>query len=156
MKNLNCFLFESYIEYQLINESNIKVFPKRGKVAKFSWWKGNHAIERQKERNITDKEVTDAIFGAYNDIKKLFSEGKLVQSINGIDSLIIIIDSRKDRENPVCVCIYLRSNYGTKKLNSPSFILKTVFKKTESNQSDFSGLIRNGSKRNGENIIYLY
>lgn len=156
MKELTSFIIESLVDFILINEQNMQVFPKPGKFAKLSWWKGDHAAQRQKERSVTDTEITDAIFSAYNDIKKLFADGKIRQSRDGKDSYIVIIDARKNKVNPTCICLYIRSNRSSKKLDRPSFTIKTVFKKTEENQKDFSALLRNGSKREGENIIYLY
>lgn len=139
----------------LILEWNIKVFPEKGKFAKLSWWKGEHCEERQKERNVKDSEITDALFGAYNDIKELFKNNKLKVSKTGKDSNFIIVDARKQKENPICVVGFLRKNDHPNKLDKPSFTIMTVFKKNDENQKNFSALMRNGS-RNNEEIIWLY
>lgn len=162
MKLITDFIFEQYYgEFafcEIINEENVKIFPPKGKFAKFSWYAGDHAGLRQKERKVSNKEITDAIFSAYDEIKKLFSDGNLKISKNGEDSNAIIIDARKDRQNPTCICIFIESNASKTNLKYPKIIVKTVFKKTEENQSDFSALMRaaKGKSRKEEKIIWLY
>ena len=162
MKLITDFIFEQYYgEFafcEIINEANIKIFPPEGKFAKFSWYSGEHADERKKQRNVQNKDITDAIFAAYDELKKLFADNKLKVSKDGKNSYAIIIDARKNRENPTCICLFISSNASKTTLKYPKIIIKTVFKKTEEKQSDFSGLMRaaKGKSRDEENIIWLY
>lgn len=82
MKKINEFLNESFNSFTILyewqlNESNERIFPKNGQYAKLRIDVGDHAFQRQQERYVSNKQVIDAIFGAYNDINGLFKSGQL-------------------------------------------------------------------------------
>ena len=143
-------------EQEMLLERNERIFPSQhGKHEKLEIWAGEHCKLRQKERNVSDKEITDAIFGAFTDIRSAYREGKINLSYNGEDSQFVITDARRDKHNPVVVVAFIYKMLGAKnkkdmnpKFDRPSITVKTVFK-----GDDFSG-----SKANRENAhkIFLY
>ena len=143
-------------EQEMLLERNERIFPsQKGKHEKLEIWAGEHCKLRQKERNVSDKEITDAIFGAFTDIRSAYREGKINLSYNGEDSQFVITDARRDKHNPVVVVAFIYKMLGAKnkkdmnpKFDRPSITVKTVFK-----GDDFSG-----SKASRENAhkIFLY
>lgn len=149
-------LTELIIEHQLIQESNIRLFPsKRGQHEKLEIWVGDHCKQRQQERNVTDRQILDAVFGAYKDIKNLYKEGKLKLSKNGNDYQFVITDARKHKNNPIVVVGFIYKMLGSKnpsdinsKFDRPLFTIKTVF-----HGDDFSG---SKADRSNAQKIFLY
>lgn len=142
-------------ELEMLLERNERIFPQPGKHEKLEIWTGDHCKKRQKERKVSDKEIIDAIFGAFTDIRSAYREGKINLSYNGEDSQFVITDARKDKRNPVVVVAFVYKMLGAKnkkdmnpKFDRPSITVKTVYK-----GGDFSG-----SKANRENAhkIFLY
>lgn len=131
-----------------IFERNERIFPKPNKHAKFEVWTGDHCRLRQTERFVTDKEIIDAFYGAYSQIRKLFDENKIYVSKHyGKDTHFIIVDGRVDRSSPINIAAFLYRNNGNK-LQYPSFTVKTVYK-----GADFSGNIY---KHENVEKIFLY
>lgn len=157
MKKIEDFINESLNEFTIllqlddsINESNEQIFPKPGKYAKLKIDVGDHAYDRQKERKVTNNDIIDAIFGAYNDINKMYKEGILKVSKNGKDSRFLIVDSRKNQNEPINVVGFIFKNKHEKKLLNPIFIIKTVFK-----GDDFAGAKRVSDDAE-QHKIFLY
>ena len=164
MRHLLDYILESNLELdkykefeqEMLLERNERIFPsQQGKHEKLEIWAGEHCKLRQKERNVSDKEITDAIFGAFTDIRSAYREGKIKLSYNGEDSQFVITDARRDKHNPVVVVAFIYKMLGAKnkkdmnpKFDRPSITIKTVFK-----GDDFSG-----SKASRENAhkIFLY
>ena len=164
MRHLLDYILESNLELneykefeqEMLLERNEKIFPsQQGKHEKLEIWAGEHCKQRQKERNVSDKEITNAIFGAFTDIRSAYREGKIKLSYNGEDSQFVITDARRDKHNPVVVVAFIYKMLGAKnkkdmnpKFDRPSITVKTVFK-----GDDFSG-----SKASRENAhkIFLY
>lgn len=165
MKSLTFLLLE-----QLLLERNERLFADYGTERGMQVFKGEHCEERQKERNVSDNEIKSAVRAARGQIKKLYTDGKLVRSRNGEDdhsgkiTQICLVDTRKNKSNPTIIVLFLYgfsgrfdkdengvAIWGDKAI--PSFTIKTVFKKTEKDQPDFSGLM---NPKKHAKIIYLY
>lgn len=157
MKKIEEFINESLKEFTIIlslddsiNESNEQIFPKPGKYAKLKIDVGDHAYDRQKERKVSNKDIIDAIFGAYNDINKLYKEKTLKVSKSGQDSRFLIVDARRDKLKPINVVGFIFKNKNENKLSNPIFIIKTVFK-----GDDFAGAKRVSDDAE-QHKIFLY
>lgn len=144
---------EEFICEQLILEKNEIIFPKNREHGRCRIYVGDHGRERMQERKVSEKEILDAIFGAYKDISQKFKDGEIVQSKTGKDSRFVVVDARKDKNNPVCVSAFIFKSFKNNKLEHPSIIVRTVYK-----GDDFSGATRhNDSKKDKEEVkIFLY
>lgn len=160
MKCLLDYILES-IEYkefeqQMLLEKNEKIFPtQQGKHEKLEIWAGEHCKQRQRERNVSDMEITNAIFGAFKDIRSAYRNGDIKLSFNGEDSQFVITDARRDKHNPVVVVAFIYKMLGAKnkkdpdpKFDRPSITVKTVYK-----GDDFSG---SKADREHAHKIFLY
>ncbi len=160
MRHLLDYILESNeyreFEHEMLLERNERIFPsQQGKHEKLEIWAGEHCKQRQKERNVSDKEITNAIFGAFTDIRSAYREGKIKLSYNGEDSQFVITDARRDKHNPVVVVAFIYKMLGAKnkkdmnpKFDRPSITVKTVFK-----GDDFSG---SKASRDNAHKIFLY
>jgi hypothetical protein len=101
-------LEEMLLENMLIMESNTLRFPKKSEPSKFKLFTSEHCDQRMQERHVSEKELLDAVFGAYKDLNAKYKEKKLKQSYNGEDSRCVIVDARKNKNKPVCVVLFLR------------------------------------------------
>jgi hypothetical protein len=143
-------LEEMLLENMLIMESNTLRFPKKSEPSKFKLFTSEHCDQRMQERHVSEKELLDAVFGAYKDLNAKYKEKKLKQSYNGEDSRCVIVDARKNKNKPVCVVLFLRHSFSENKLYKPTFICKTVFK-----GEDFTGATHARDTK-GEFKIMLY
>lgn len=149
-------LFESILEAQMILEMNTRLFPaKNGQREKMEIWVGDHCKKRQQERNVSDKQILDAVFGAFKDIRALYKTHKLGLSRDGNSSQFVITDARKDQNNPIVVVGYIYKMLGAKnpmdpngKFDRPSITIKTVY-----HGDDFSG---SKADRSNAQKIFLY
>ena len=139
---------DKLLHEQLITESNELIFPKNNQHGKCRIYIGQHGKDRMQERHVSEKEVLDAILGGYKDISQAFKDGIISQSRDGKDSRFIVVDARKDKNNPVNVSAFIARSYKPNKLEHPSIIVRTVFK-----GDDFSGTTRNKKE---EHKIFLY
>ena len=160
MIHLVDYLFECSLdkEYELlydgeapILEGNEIMFPKNGKSGRCKIYIGNHGKERMQERNVSEREVLDAIFGAYKELSQKFKEGELKQSRDGQDSRFVIIDARKDQKNPVSVAAFIARSFKNDQLVHPNIIIRTVFK-----GGDFSGATRHSNSRKGKEEVKIF
>ena len=149
MKNLLECIEDSIFENMMILERNEKMFPSGRDRSKFEIWTEDHCRERQKERDVTDKEITSAFFGAWEELNKLFKEREIEVNKPGKEPTSFnIIDARKDRNKPVCIAAFIYSNRDDHKLYHPAFTVKTVYK-----GEDFSGATKSNYKAKK---IFLY
>lgn len=147
-----------------INEMTEEIFPNGKKSGKMIITVGTHARERGQQRNVSDREIIDAIFGAYNEIRSKYKTGEIFTDKyagagkNGVGCKIIITDTRKSKTEPVCVVCFIQKMLGlgedstsnkNTKWTKPVFAVKTVFK-----GDDFSGSI-NSTNKNAKKI-FLY
>lgn len=164
MISLKEYLFERILENEydliydgevegLVEEGNEIIFPKNNQSGRCRIYIGQHGKDRMKERNVTEKEILDAIFGAYKELSQKFKDGEIQQSRTGQDSRFVIIDARKNQRDPVSVSAFISKSYKTNKLEHPSIIVRTVYK-----GGDFSGATRHSDSRKGkeETKIFLY
>lgn len=159
MKSFVEFLKESYMDYELIYdgdiiiENNEVIFPKPGRRGKCRIYIGDHVRKRMEERDVSEEEILDGVFGAYKDMDKKFREGEIIQTYNADDCTVIITDARKNRINPVCLALFIKKSDKKHKLDNPKIIIKTVYK-----GGDFSGTMRKDGIRKGryETKIFLY
>lgn len=149
MISLADFIFEQ----QMILEANEIIFPKNNKSGRCKIYIGQHGKDRMKERNVSEREILDAIFGAYKELSAKFKDGKISQSRDGKDSRFVIIDARKSSSDPVCVSAFIARSFKQDKLEHPNIIVRTVYK-----GGDFSGATRHRDTRKGkeEEQIFLY
>lgn len=160
MKCLLDYILESSdykeFEQQMLLERNEKIFPtQQGKHEKLEIWAGEHCKQRQRERNVSDKEILNAIFGAFKDIRSAYRNGDIKLSFNGEDSQFVITDARRDKRNPVVVVAFIYKMLGAKNkkdanpnFDRPSITVKTVYK-----GDDFSG---SKADREYAHKIFLY
>lgn len=150
MVSLANYIKECIFESQMIFEKNEKVYPKPGShdtKTKFEIWVGDHAKQRQEERNVSTKEIIDAFYAAWPELNKGFKEGKFDVYERGKQAKeIVIIDARKDRQTPLTIGAFCYRNRATNKLLFPAFTIKTVYRDT------------GGAKQNREDRfkIFLY
>ena len=143
---------EEFIFEQMILEKNEIIFPRNNEHGRCRIYVGDHARERMQERKVFEKDILDAIFGAYKELSQKFKDGEIQQSRTGEDSRFVIIDARKNRNNPVNVSAFISRSYKNNKLEHPSIIVRTVFK-----GEDFSGAMRGEWKTKGKEVkIFLY
>lgn len=147
MKSFSLYLYEN-LEDSLILESNDLIFPKNNQHGKCKIYIGEHGKQRMKERNVSEREILDAILGGYKEISQAFKDGKIKACRDGKESRFIVIDARKDKSNPVNVSAFISRSFKPNKLEHPSIIVRTVFK-----GDDFSGSTRNKAE---EHKIFLY
>lgn len=139
-----------YISESLILERNEQMFPKKPESqSKFSIWIGDHGKQRMEERHVSEKEIIDAFFDAFQQLNKKFKDREISVSRDGKDSRFIIVDARKDKTNPVNISAFIYRNSSKNKLYHPSFTVRTVFK-----GDSFSGTTRKDSAE--EVKIFLY
>lgn len=157
MLSLNEFINESYLdEYTLIYdgdvvlEKNDIMFPKNNQSGRCKIYIGKHGKERMEERKVSEREILDAIFGAYKELSQKFEKGEIKQTLDGESSTVIIIDARKNKTKPVSVALFIQKSYSNTKLKHPSIVVKTVYK-----GDDFAAATR-GNQRKGEVKIFLY
>lgn len=135
----------------IIEESNEIIFPKRNQTGKCRIYIGQHGKDRMKERNVSEQEIFNAIFGAYKEISNKFKAGEIKQSRTGEDSRFVIIDARKNPHNPVSVSLFVSRSYKENKLEHPSFVIRTVYK-----GGDFSGATRHSNSRKGKEEVKIF
>lgn len=141
-----CLLFEN----EMILEKNEKVYPdpkSENQRTKFEIWLGDHARDRQEQREVSNKEIVDAFYAAWPELNKAFKEGKFKPYKRGEKGTdIVIIDARKDRQTPLTIAAFLYRNRAENKLLFPAFTVKTVYRDT------------GGAKQNREDRfkIFLY
>lgn len=119
-----------YIIEHLILEDNKKIFPRSGYKGdyKFILMIGDHYFLRKQERHVGNQDkIINAIYYVLDDILYDFKHNKIKLK----DDSFIIVDYRKDANNPLCIVLMIKNFYKDK----PTFIVKTVYK-----GSDFSGL----------------
>ena len=119
MRHLLDYILESAdykeFEQQMLLERNEKIFPtQQGKHEKLEIWAGQHCKQRQHERNVSDKEMLYAIFGAFKDIRSAYRNGDIKLSFDGEDSQFVITDARRDKRNPVVVVAFIYKMLGAK------------------------------------------
>lgn len=146
-------------------QGNNQIFPASGQSAKMRIDIGNHTVEREDQRDVSNKDIINVMYGAYNEIKSKYKTGEIFtdpqagDGKNGEGCKIVITDCRKDRNNPVVVVCFISHMAGVdksaaksktnRKWGKPTFIVKTVFK-----GDDFSGS-KNSSNKNAKKI-FLY
>lgn len=146
-------LADFIFEQQMILEANEIIFPKKNQSGRCKIYIGQHGKDRMKERNVSEKEILDAVFGAYKDLSNKFKDGVISQCRDGKESRFVIIDARKNSQDPVCVSAFIARSFKPNKLEHPSIIIRTVYK-----GGDFSGATRHRDTRKGkeEEQIFLY
>lgn len=128
MKNITEYC-KRYVYTGNIVERNERMFPPRGKFSKFTLWTGDHCRERQRQRGVTDGDIIDAFKGAWKQLNKLYREHRVRKSEDyGRDTHFIIIDARKDREQPVNIAAFVYDVHSDDTLSGASFTIKTVYR----------------------------
>lgn len=128
MLDLLDYINEALDTEQLILERNEKVFPSDGDRSKMEIWVGDHARQRQKERKVDTQAIISAFFAAYAELNKKYKEGEFKANRDPkLTRDILIIDTRKNRENPLTVSCWLYRNRNENKLQYPAFTVKTVY-----------------------------
>ena len=135
----------------LIEEGNEIMFPKNNQSGRCKIYIGQHGKDRMKERKVSEREILDAIFGAYKELSQKFKEGEIKQSRTGEESRFVIIDARKNQRDPVSVSAFISKSYKPNKLEHPSIIVRTVYK-----GGDFSGATRHSDSRKGKNEVKIF
>lgn len=139
------------ITESFISEGNEIIFPKNNQSGRCKIYIGQHGKDRMKERNVSEREVLDAIFGAYKELSQNFKDGEIQQSRTGQDSRFVIIDARKNQRDPVSVSAFISKSYKPNKLEHPSIIIRTVYK-----GGDFSGATRHNDTRKGKEEVKIF
>lgn len=139
------------ITESFISEGNEIIFPKNNQSGRCKIYIGQHGKDRMKERNVSEREVIDAIFGAYKELSQKFKDGEIQQSRTGQDSRFVIIDARKNQRDPVSVSAFISKSYKPNKLEHPSIIIRTVYK-----GGDFSGATRHNDTRKGKEEVKIF
>lgn len=139
------------ITESFISEGNEIIFPKNNQSGRCKIYIGQHGKDRMKERNVSEREVLDAIFGAYKELSQKFKDGEIQQSRTGQDSRFVIIDARKNQRDPVSVSAFISKSYKANKLEHPSIIIRTVYK-----GGDFSGATRHNDTRKGKEEVKIF
>lgn len=134
-----------------ISEGNEIIFPKNNQSGRCKIYIGQHGKDRMKERNVSEREILDAIFGAYKELSQKFKDGEIQQSRTGQDSRFVIIDARKNQRDPVSVSAFISKSYKPNKLEHPSIIIRTVYK-----GGDFSGATRHNDTRKGKEEVKIF
>lgn len=128
MVDLYTYICEQLDAEQLILERNEKLFPKDGERSKMEIWVGDHARQRQEERNVKDQEIIGAFFAAYAELNKKYKEREFEADRDPSKTRdILIIDTRKNKENPLTISCWLYRNRSQNKLQYPAFTVKTVY-----------------------------
>lgn len=128
MLDLLVYIEEAFDTEQLILERNEKIFPQDNKRSKMEIWVGDHARQRQEERKVSTQDIISAFFAAYADLGKKFKEGEFSANKDPRSTRdILIVDTRKNKENPLTISCWLYRNRGTNKLQYPMFTVKTVY-----------------------------
>lgn len=129
MIDICTFLYEKLDSEQLILERNEKVFPKSGERSKMEIWTGDHCRQRQKEKHVSNQEIISTFFAAYDELNKKFKEHEYDAERDPKNTRdILLIDARKNRDNPLTVSCWLYRNNAKNKLQYPAFTVKTVYR----------------------------
>lgn len=129
MIDIYTFLCEQLDSEQLILERNEKVFPKSNERSKMEIWTGDHCRKRQEERHVSNQEIISTFFAAYAELNKKYKEHEFEADRDPKNSRdILIIDARKDKNNPLTVSCWLYRNNSKNKLQYPAFTVKTVYR----------------------------
>ena len=129
MLDLYTYICEQLDAEQLIFERNEKLFPKDGDRSKMEIWVGDHARQRQEERHVKDQEIISAFFAAYAELNKKYKEREYEADRDPSKTRdILIIDTRKDKDNPLTISCWLYRNRSQTKLQYPAFTVKTVYR----------------------------